>query len=156
MLLSELVSKAGEPIIVMYDGKQAALSERFKLVGLTPCTVQLRSARDRSDLFEAFRVGMRMPYTEIRNWDAFADTLTDLAWLDHGSFNFIIEGAESFFRRDPNTFRLMLNMVRTAGLAWSRPISEGQAWDRGPIPFHIYLDGQTGRHFPVRYPRVTG
>lgn len=156
MLLHELITKIGSPFILQYDDASLSMSRRFELLGVTPFVISLAAATDKFALFENLRIAMRMPYSEITNWDALDEALGDLSWLPHASINIVLEGAESFYRHDQQSFRTFLDIIETAGATWAEAVSEGEWWDRGAVPFHLCFDARTSKNFPFRFPNVSG
>lgn len=156
MLLHDLITKIGSPFILQYDDTALNMSRRFKLLGVNPFVISLIAAKDKFALFERLRIAMRMPYSEITNWDALDEALGDLSWLPHTSINIVLEGAETFYRHDQRSLRTFLDIVETAGATWAAPVSEGQWWDRGAVPFHLYVDAKTSKDFPFRFPNALG
>ncbi|MBO0145472.1 barstar family protein [Agrobacterium sp. Ap1] len=156
MLLHDLITKIGSPFILRYEDTSLNMSRRFKLLGITPFVISLIAAKDKLALFERLRIAMRMPYSEITNWDALDEALGDLSWLPHTSINIVLEGAETFYRHDQQSFRTFLDIVENAGATWAVPVAEGEWWDRGAVPFHLYVDAKTSEHFPFKFPDAGG
>ncbi len=134
MLLHELITKVGSPFVLHYDEALINIAPRFRLLGVAPFVVSLGSAKDESGLFESFRIAMRMPYNQITNWDAFEEATGDLSWVPHKSINIVVEGTDSFYRRDPQSFRRLVDIIEAVGPTWAVPVSEGEWWDRCAVP----------------------
>lgn len=156
MLLQELITKSGSPFILQYDDALLSMSRRFKLLGVTPFVISLIPVKDKLALFDRLRITLQMPYSEITNWDALDEALGDLSWLPHASINIVLQGAETFYRHDQQSFCTFIDIVEAAGSTWAEPVSEGQWWDRGAVPFHLYVDARTSKNFPFRFPNVKG
>ncbi len=92
---------------------------------------------------------------QITNWDALEETLADLSWVPHTSINIVLEGTENFYRRDQQSFRKLLNLLEIVGTSWAEPVSEGEWWDRGAVPFRVYVDAGRSKSFPFSFPTVT-
>lgn len=64
--------------------EEAVLRKAADAAGVAWCCVDLRRVRGRRGLFGAFARGCAFPATFGGNWDALADALQDLSWLDGG------------------------------------------------------------------------
>lgn len=63
---------------------EAALRSAADAAGAVWRSIDLRKVRGRRGLFGAFARGCGFPGTFGHNWDALADALQDLSWLDGG------------------------------------------------------------------------
>lgn len=81
---------------------------------------------------------MEFPDYVGANFNALSEALTDLDWLEFSKLVLVIENFESVLADEKQDVRLAaLELFRNVAKEWSHPISVGEAWDRGPIPFHV-------------------
>lgn len=63
-------------------GSGAAWAEAARAHGVTAIVIDTRAATTKDALLGALGRGLRFPDYFRRNWDAFEECLTDLAWVD--------------------------------------------------------------------------
>lgn len=72
------------------------------------------------------------------NFNALSEALADLDWLEFSNFVLVIKNFGSVLADEKEDIRFgALELFLNVAEEWSHPISVGEAWDRGSIPFHV-------------------
>jgi len=69
-------------------------------------------------LFEGFASAMRFPEWFGANWDALADCLTDLSWLDDSGYLITLRGYDRAFTADSADWETLLGVLEDACAYW--------------------------------------
>ncbi len=93
--------------------------------GFFVATISGTALSSDAELFDALASAFEFPDYFGRNWDAVADCLGDLAWLDAEGFVLIIDGADSQGLAEPLARLLQI---------WQ---SAAQEWSAERKPFHL-------------------
>lgn len=73
-----------------------AIAETADQTGFTVCHAALQDCADKQDLLARLATALAFPDWFGHNWDALADSLTDLAWLPSGTgYVFVLEGMDT-------------------------------------------------------------
>jgi hypothetical protein len=99
--------------------------EAYKSKGFFVATISGTALSSDADLFDALASAFEFPDYFGRNWDAVADCLGDLEWLDAEGFVLIIDPADAHGLAVP--FARLLQIWQSAAQEWS---AEGK-------PFHL-------------------
>lgn len=69
-------------------------------------------------LFEGFASALRFPEWFGANWDALADCLTDLSWLDESGYLITLRGYGGAFTADSRGWETLLSVLQDACAYW--------------------------------------
>lgn len=81
-------------------------------------------------VFEGFASAMRFPEWFGANWDALADCLMDLSWLDEKGYLIILRGCGAAFPDQQSVWPTLIGILQEAAEYWR---------DEG-VPFSVLLD----------------
>lgn len=102
--------------------------------------VRANKMRNVVRLFDELAAAFQFPPYFGEHWAALEECLADLDWISAGAYLTIVWDAEQLLPDascdDMTTFMRVLQRV-AAG--WSRPVSQGEAWDRPAVPFHVFF-----------------
>jgi len=115
--------------------------------GVTARVLRGKRMRTKHDLFEEFAVHLSFPDYFGGNWDALADCLEDLEWLQGLAYTVVIDGAhEVLVDEPPEQLNLFVQLIDRVAASWAEPVTLGEDWDRPAVPFHWVLhDSPEGR-----------
>ena len=115
--------------------------------GITARVLRGKRMRTKQDLFEEFALHLSLPDYFGRNWDALADCLEDLEWLQGFAYAVVIDGANEVLLDEPaDQLNLFVQLIDRVAANWAEPVTLGEDWDRPAIPFHWVLrDSPEGR-----------
>ena len=90
-----------------------------------------RSMRTLDGVFAEFARQLEFPNYFGENWAALDECITDLEWLDGTGYCIAIIHPDQIFAaaeldQSATLAKILVNAVRE----WSRPVEEGEAWDR--------------------------
>jgi len=81
--------------------------------------LDLSTARDKADLLRGLARALDFASDFGHNWDALADALQDLSWLQSSRIALELTGGEAFQRNAPEAWRTALEIFRDAATYWS-------------------------------------
>jgi RNAse (barnase) inhibitor barstar len=105
-----------------------------KTAGLQVYKIDLAKARGKSGLFDAFAKALKFPEHFGKNWDAFNDCLSDLAWLDGKGWVLILMNCRPFATKHEADFDVTLDLLEGVVASWRE---EGK-------PFWVIVKNQPG------------
>jgi hypothetical protein len=109
-------------------------------IGITTRVLSGTRMQTRGSLLDEFSAQLAFPDRFGRNWDALADCLTDLEWLQGLSYGLIVSRANHLLENEPDTeLDLFVRLIEDVAMQWSIPVNNGEAWDRPAKPFHLLL-----------------
>lgn len=77
---------------------------------------------DKATLINAIATGMGFPEWTARNWDALADSLTDLSWIDESAVVLLLEGSDGPKSAAPRDWQTAREVLVDAAAWWeTRP-----------------------------------
>jgi len=136
-----------QPIIAQANGRQIESAQTIWLAaGLSVHRIRGEKSRSAADLFDEFQMALEFPTYFGHNWDAFSDCITDLSWLQAGAGIVLLVTEPGEVLREPGNAELsrLVRLLDAAANEWGRSVSEGQWWDRPPVPFHVVLACEPG------------
>lgn len=93
MTMSIQLADSRQSGVFRCSGEQAqALLQQAGAQGFTTAALEIANA-DRAAVFEGFAAALRFPEWFGANWDALADCLTDLSWLDASGYMLVLRGS---------------------------------------------------------------
>ena len=102
--------------------------------GLHAFEVDLRKARGKNELLDRFATILQFPGYFGRNWDALADCLSDLGWLDGAGWVLILVHCDVFASAHEDSFNRAVEVLNTAAASW-------RARNK---PFWVFVQGKAG------------
>ena len=79
------------------------------------------------------------------NWWALSDCLSRLdEWLPAAAYVLVVEQAEDVLADQSDQLIWLLKTLDETGTSWSRPVTDGDIFDRPAIPFHTLLHFSEG------------
>lgn len=109
--------------------------------GWVPMHVEIDPATDKRTLLETIGAAGQFPPHYGVNWDAAADHLSDLSWLDEphrrSPVLMVLAGAEAWAERNERDATILLDVLSEAALWWEvngRPFVVLWHGRRAPIP----------------------
>lgn len=109
--------------------------------GLVVRVVRGRKMRTPQGLFDEFAAALQFPWYFGENADAFDECITDLGWLppQSGYVIVITDPGEVLAEADADALAWLTDSLTRAAEEWSRPVEQGEWWDRPAVPFHVVL-----------------
>ena len=97
-------------------------------------------------LFDECAAALQCPWYFGENVDAFDKSIADLGWLppESGYVIVICDPGEVLIDPDSDALRRVVDSPRRASDEWSRPVDQGEWWDRQAVPFHVALQATRG------------
>jgi len=96
------------------DGLTAELSEAGWFVARCDCS----TANDKATLIHAIATSLEFPEWTGRNWDACADSLTDLGWLDASSVVLVLDHVDQIRAAAPAHWQTAREIMTEAAEWW--------------------------------------
>jgi RNAse (barnase) inhibitor barstar len=106
-----------------------ALYDAGRGAGLHCARLDLEACRSKADLLAALAQELRFPAWFGHNWDALADSLDDLEWLQASGYLLVLENPETLSNAAPEDFGITLDILAEAARKWRA---------RG-TPFRVFL-----------------
>jgi hypothetical protein len=82
-------------------------------------TVDLSGVCDKTGLLRAFAQALEFPSGFGGNWDALADSLQDLSWLQWQRIALDVRGAQDIAHKAPADWRTALDILEEAATYWA-------------------------------------
>ncbi|THF63633.1 hypothetical protein E6C76_13645 [Pseudothauera nasutitermitis] len=92
----------------------AALLEAAQAIGARVARVDLSAVADKAGLLDALAAALDFPGWFGRNWDALADCLGDLSWVDAAQVVVLLEHAETLRGAAPDDYATLLEICAEA------------------------------------------
>ena len=87
-------------------------------------------AADKTQFLSLIRVALSCPGYVALNWDAIAEAVGDLEWLQNTGFVIVVFNARDLWCRMP----------KEAGTLVEVALSAAELWSRSQIPFHLVFE----------------
>lgn len=100
--------------------------DRCKHRGFSAIRVDFAGVQDKNELLERIASAMKFPDLFGANWDALADSLRDLSWLDPKGVLIVLENSRELWRQP----MLAGSLIETWLLC-------AEFWARDGVPFHL-------------------
>lgn len=95
--------------------------------------------KDWNDYIRVMTKEFRFPKFEARNYDGYADYMTDLMWIDKDAFSIFILDYDEFMKNDISTKKLVMDIFLTEILFWWSEDVEVHCMGGKSKEFNIYL-----------------
>lgn len=107
------------------SSERRLLEDDARQRGHTVVVVPLAGCRDKAELLRRASTAFRFPDWFGHNWDALADSLADLSWLDAPGYLVILEAPDDLIAAAPAVWRTLCEVLQEAcadraasGVAW--------------------------------------
>lgn len=100
--------------------------------GLRVARLALDGTRDKATVLALFAAAFDFPGGLGGNWDALADALGDLSWLDAGGHVLVLDGLATLRAGAPEDLDMLLAILDEVALAWA-PLG---------VPFQVFTCDQ--------------
>ncbi|CAI9409274.1 barstar family protein [Aestuariimicrobium sp. T2.26MG-19.2B] len=119
----------------------AAAAREWQDAGLLVRTIRGIKARSVAGLFDEFSAAFQFPHYFGENWSAFQDCISDLEWLpfQNGVVVLICSADEALVDAHPTELTTLVKSLATASADFAVAVTDGEWWDRAPVPFHVVL-----------------
>ena len=93
-----------------------------------------------SRLFDEFAAALQFPWYFGENPDASDECLQDMDWLAPGAgYVIVVRDPELVLPGAPEDLAWLVHSLQRASAAYSEAVTDGQEWDRPPVPFQVVL-----------------
>jgi RNAse (barnase) inhibitor barstar len=132
--IGKLLNKAARTGVYHLNRDAGQLAKSAAEAGLSVWRVDIGDARDKADFLGKIAAAMRFPDTFGGNWDAFADCLRDLSWVEGSGYVLIFENSQNFCITHRDEFDVAMDIFDDAAAYWR---DEGK-------PFWVMVGGPQG------------
>ena len=123
---------AGNGLRQVPVGLLPELADAAWRAGFLVSHVALDAVHDKRGLLTAFAQGLCFPEWVGQNWDALADALDDLSWLDGPAHALLVDGAAGLRAQAPDTLATLVDIIEEVA---ARRAAAG-------LPFQVFLSEQ--------------
>ena len=95
------------------------LIDAAERAGLRVARLALADTHDKPTLLALFAAAMAFPDGLGGNWDALADALGDLSWLDTGGHVLVLDGTADLEKADHEVLDTALDILAEAAAGWA-------------------------------------
>ena len=95
------------------------LIDAAERAGLRVARLALADTHDKPTLLALFAAAMAFPDGLGGNWDALADALGDLSWLDAGGHVLVLDGTADLEKADHEVLDTALDILAEAAAGWA-------------------------------------
>ncbi len=112
--------------------------------GLAVWRVDIGHAHDREDFLDKVSLALNFPKSFGGNWDAFADCLRDLSWIEAKGYVLILEKSKHFCAAHRQEFDVVLEVLGEVADFWKSQgtpffglVSGPDGWTSGCVPLPL-------------------
>lgn len=95
-----------------------ALEEAAESLGYPLLRLDLARVNDKEGFLAAIGKALDFPDWYGHNWDALADCLNDMSWLEADGYVLVLDHADAFAAASPTDFGTALSILQEASDAW--------------------------------------
>ena len=132
--LLQLLSDVERSGVYHSDIDGAEITAAAKTVGFHIFKIDLGNARGKDGILDRVAKSLRFPGYFGQNWDALADCLSDLAWLDGAGWVLILVHCDVFARNHEDSFNTAVEVLNAAAASWRERKK----------PFWVFVQGKAG------------
>ena len=110
---------AGNGVRDIPAGLLPELIDAAERAGLRVARLALAGTHDKPTLLALFAAAMVFPDGRGGNWDALADALGDLSWLDAGGHVLVLDGTADLEKADHEVLATALDILAEAAAGWA-------------------------------------
>lgn len=117
----------------VYHAPQAGMAELItaaEAAGFSIHRIDLAMVRDKGALLDRLATSLEFPAWFGHNWDALADCLADLSWLQANGYLILLEHCDGFRAARAEDFITLLQIFQAAA----------EAWRESRVPFWVLVD----------------
>lgn len=136
--LASVLSDPAKAGVYQLDKDARQLAQKAAETGLASFRVDIGHAHDKEDFLEHLSEAMKFPQWFGGNWDALADCLRDLSWVEAKGYVIILEKSKHFCASHRHEFDEAIDVLKEASVHWQaqgRPfwalIGGPEGWDSG-------------------------
>lgn len=97
-----------------------------------------------SEMLSCIAKHLRFPDYFGGNMNALYDCLGDLEWISASSYLLVVKNSNSFLEKESfQTLCGIISDLNEVGMEWSRPVEDGQEWDRPSVGFLVFFEGDS-------------
>jgi hypothetical protein len=137
------VGRVGEPhVVALFATASVAYEFAWKRAeeGFVARVLRGQKMTTLKELFDELGAALQFPRYFGENWNAAEECLKDLSWLPFGKgYVFIIVDPDFVLKGYEEEFDVFIRVLTRVAASWSTAVSDGECWDRPPVPFHIVL-----------------
>jgi hypothetical protein len=111
---------------------RAALVEAATALDFHVASVDCSTVHDRAAGLAKIADALAFPDWFGGNWDALADCLADLSWLEGDGYLLLLDHSSGWREAEPDTFAILLDVLNDAGHAWAD--ARTPFWALLPLP----------------------
>jgi RNAse (barnase) inhibitor barstar len=116
--LLEILHDSGKAGVYRLSLPLSMLGAASRHAGYHYVEVELEDVYDEAELLAALAEALEFPDWFGRNWDALADCLMDLTWLDAPGFVIVLKDCDSLMEHNPDDFATALEVFADAAAYW--------------------------------------
>ena len=139
--LASLLADPAKAGVYHLDKDARALAKAAADAGLAAFRIDIGHAHDKEDFLDDLSEAMKFPEWFGGNWDALADCLRDLSWLEGKGYVVILEKSKHFCAAHRHEFDEAIDVLKEAAAHWQ---AQGK-------PFWAFIGGPEG--WDSGYPR---
>jgi RNAse (barnase) inhibitor barstar len=94
------------------------LAHAAQRIGFTVAQLDLRQCPDKAHLLDQLAIELELPDDFGRNWDALADSLCDLSWLQAPGYLLLFAHADALQGASEPDFDTLIEILEDAAAAW--------------------------------------
>ncbi len=94
-------------------------------------------------LYDEFNNVFKFPDYFGRTLDALDECLNDLEWLNISMILIVVINSNFVLCEENDAgCETIIEIFEDAGVEWSKPVAQGEQWDRAPVPFHAIMQAE--------------
>jgi RNAse (barnase) inhibitor barstar len=119
MDVREVLADAGQGGAYFVDARETeALAEAARALDFAVVRVELAGCRDKATALDRIAAALQFPEWFGANFDALADSLSDLSWLPADGYVLLLEHADDWRWADDDNFASLLDILNEAAVRW--------------------------------------
>ena len=139
--IATMLAEAGKCGVYHLNRDARQLAQSATEAGLAVWRVDIGHAHDKEDFLDHVSLALNFPKTFGGNWDAFADCLRDLSWVEGKGYVVILEKSKHFCAAHKHEFDEAIEVLKEAAEFWKGEgtpfwglIGGPDGWDSGYPP----------------------
>lgn len=120
----------GDGVYQVPDRGLDRLLEAAAHAGLACFRIDLAGVTGRDEFLERLAASLNFPDWFGRNWDALADCLADLSWIEAEGYCLLLENIDAFRRTHSDDFGTALQVFAAVA----------DSWREAEVPFWVFVD----------------
>jgi RNAse (barnase) inhibitor barstar len=132
--IGKLLNKTGRCGVYHLNVEAQELAESAIEAGLVVWRIDIGDVQSKTEFIGKISSAMNFPATFGGNWDALADCLRDLSWVEGSGYALIFENSQNFCTAHRNEFDVAMDIFDDAAAYWR---DEGK-------PFWVLVGGPEG------------